>query len=848
MPGDGRAPKDPLYRAATLPIDINNPSDALVQLVSMTREILRADRAALYELQDGGGGFVPRQAEGVALHELGTFSAHPILREVMNGHRAAATDGARGSFGLPLAPGAVAVGPCFAGGKTIGLVFTARESGQPYDERDLSALEVLAMRSGEVLVIARQTASQTYTLNRLALLYQASHSITGTRDRDQAIREMAAHILKASSAQICEVTHYQDGKEHVRRFVPDFGGKGTNALPADVPDQMPRYPIHRKVLKDLEPAVLSTEPMIGPGEDVTLLANEGFSAAAVFPLAAGSEVLGLVRLLYSQPGRQVNPQEMELAEAIIRIGAIGLQDAIHLQTAESRADQLQALARIGQDMTSTLDLEASLKNSMDHAQKLLGAEAVVLFLLDERGQRLVLKASGGRHVRIRDVAIRLEEGIAGWVARNRRPLIVNDVQQNPLYHSAIDAQTGLLTNSVLCVPLETRGEALGVIEAINKEGGFTESDQQMLSSVASWAAIALDNANLFQRVADERSRLTATLVETADAVVLTDRAGRIILVNKAASQAFRINAEKAVGRPADDIFFQHPLGDALMSRTIELPTSLEVTTPTERVLYTTISEVTDVGRVAVMQDITALKQIDRMRSQLLGTAAHDLKNPLNAIRLGADLLSDAPFSEQQRKALDMMQRATESMTNLITGLLETIRVESTANVLFEPCNINDLVRRAIEDLRPLADAQKHTLEYEAPDESLLIMGDPNRLNSVMSNLLSNAIKFTDPGGRIQVRVRWNDDEVIVSVADNGPGITEDELPRVFEHLFRGRAAVRDPNNPIEGTGLGLALAKTVIEQHGGRLWVESKVGQGSTFLFALPREATPKTGSLKREE
>jgi two-component system NtrC family sensor kinase len=370
----------------------------------------------------------------------------------------------------------------------------------------------------------------------------------------------------------------------------------------------------------------------------------------------------------------------------------------------------------------------------------------------------------------------------------------------------------------------------------------------MLSSVASWAAIALDNANLFQRVADERSRLTATLVETADAVVLTDRAGRIILVNKAASQAFRINAEKAVGRPADDIFFQHPLGDALMSRTIELPTSLEVTTPTERVLYTTISEVTDVGRVAVMQDITALKQIDRMRSQLLGTAAHDLKNPLNAIRLGADLLSDAPFSEQQRKALDMMQRATESMTNLITGLLETIRVESTANVLFEPCNINDLVRRAIEDLRPLADAQKHTLEYEAPDESLLIMGDPNRLNSVMSNLLSNAIKFTDPGGRIQVRVRWNDDEVIVSVADNGPGITEDELPRVFEHLFRGRAAVRDPNNPIEGTGLGLALAKTVIEQHGGRLWVESKVGQGSTFLFALPREATPKTGSLKREE
>ena len=186
--------------------------------------------------------------------------------------------------------------------------------------------------------------------------------------------------------------------------------------------------------------------------------------------------------------------------------------------------------------------------------------------------------------------------------------------------------------------------------------------------MASGAAIALDNANLFQSVTEERSRLEATLVETADAVVLTTLAGRIILINKAAGQAFRINIEKAIDRPADDIFFGHPLGDALMSQTIELPTTLEVTTPHDRTLYATISEVPDVGRVAVMQDITALKQIDNMCAQLLGTAAHDLKNPLNAIRLGADLLADAPFSEQQRKALSMMHRATDSMTNLITGL------------------------------------------------------------------------------------------------------------------------------------------------------------------------------------
>jgi signal transduction histidine kinase len=106
----------------------------------------------------------------------------------------------------------------------------------------------------------------------------------------------------------------------------------------------------------------------------------------------------------------------------------------------------------------------------------------------------------------------------------------------------------------------------------------------------------------------------------------------------------------------------------------------------------------------------------------------------------------------------------------------------------------------------------------------------------MTNLLSNAIKFTDHGGRISVILEWDDDEVIVCVSDDGPGICEEELPLVFDHFFRGRAVIIDPSNPVEGTGLGLALAKTVVEQHGGRIWVESEEGKGSKFFFSLPRK------------
>jgi signal transduction histidine kinase len=116
----------------------------------------------------------------------------------------------------------------------------------------------------------------------------------------------------------------------------------------------------------------------------------------------------------------------------------------------------------------------------------------------------------------------------------------------------------------------------------------------------------------------------------------------------------------------------------------------------------------------------------------------------------------------------------------------------------------------------------------------------------MSNLLSNAVKFTKDGGAIGVDVKWDDEKVTISVSDNGPGIPEDEIQRVFDHLFRGRINVEDPDNPIDGTGLGLALTKTVVEQHGGFIWVNSEEKQGSTFYFSLPRDSTPKTGSLRK--
>lgn len=839
----GKSRSGALLRAATAEVDFDNPCEALRDLTRLAAELIGCNRAALYIRDEAENGYLPRCSHDIPLEQLGRLplrSKHPLLKKALETQKAVANQSETGSLGLPLAPGEIACCPCISSGEPVGLLFVAREDKHPFEKGGLNVLEVIATRTAEALEFDRQTADQKHLFHRLTLLYQTSHAIAKTHDQQETIRQMATHLLKASGADVCEVLVLNEGGTHLSHFQQKQvnGIAHTMAFPQS--DGMPEYPIHNQVLQEQQSATLSVTPPIGSAEDIALLQSEGYYSAAILPLAMQDQSLGLVRLLYIPKGRSINQQEMELAQAVINIGVVGLQDAIHLEASQSRANQLQVLSEIGREMTSTLDLENALQSAMRHAQNLLQAETVILFLLDEKRSQLVLKASGGSNLRIQNVAIPLDEGIAGWVTRNRAPLIVNDVRSNPHFMSAVDGQTGLLTTSVVCVPLAEHDRVMGVIEAINHpRGTFCQSDAQMLTAVASWAAIALDKARLFRRVAEERRRLEATLVETADAVVLTDPNGKIILVNNAAAKAFDIDASQTEGIGADKIFEGILLGELLVSEEVDLPMSLEITTPRDRVLYTSLSEVSGVGRVAVMQDITPLKQIDRMRSQLLGTAAHDLKNPLNAIRLGADLLHEASLTDQQRKALNMMQRAMESMTALISSLLETIRVESTTSLVFEPCNVHKLVISSIEELRPLCEAKEHTLIYDKPNETLQVMGVPQRLGSVINNLLSNAIKFTDPGGQICVNVNWDDKEITIQVTDNGPGICDEEKPRVFEHFFRGRVVIRDPNNPVEGTGLGLALAKTVVEQHGGRIWVESDEGKGSSFSFSLPRVTTP---------
>jgi signal transduction histidine kinase len=224
------------------------------------------------------------------------------------------------------------------------------------------------------------------------------------------------------------------------------------------------------------------------------------------------------------------------------------------------------------------------------------------------------------------------------------------------------------------------------------------------------------------------------------------------------------------------------------------------------------------------------EQATRARDQVLGVVAHDLRNPLNTMLMASQLLADTlPPDSSARRQVAIVQRAGDRMNRLIQDLLDIKRLESGRLTLdLRPIGARALLLDAVEMLRAVASASALELVLEAPDDLPRVTADAHRVQQVLSNLIGNAIKFTAKGGRISVRARRDDDEVCVEITDTGTGIPADQLPHVFGQFWQAARGDR------RGIGLGLAIAKGIVEAHAGRIWVESSVGEGSSFFFTLP--------------
>lgn len=342
---------------------------------------------------------------------------------------------------------------------------------------------------------------------------------------------------------------------------------------------------------------------------------------------------------------------------------------------------------------------------------------------------------------------------------------------------------------------------------------------------------------LVETISEDRARLTSILDNMADGVMLTDIEGNILLTNKAAQRLFGIKDENIMARPLIEVVREHELNDILKT---SLETGREQVAQFEsgtssrylRAIALPIAQGRLSGALVLIQDLTELKGLQTMRRELVGNVSHEFRTPLAGIKAMVETLRDGAV-EDREVTVDFLARIeaeVDRLTQLVAELTELSRIETgRAELKLEPVNLNSLVEEVIAQLKPQAERQNLSFETGLDTDLPVVQADKERIRQVIGNLVHNAIKFNHSGGSIRVVTGTFEDSVTMEVSDTGKGIARDDLPRIFERFYKV-----DKHRGGQGAGMGLAIAKHIVEAHRGDIRVRSEEGKGSTFSFRLP--------------
>ncbi len=400
-------------------------------------------------------------------------------------------------------------------------------------------------------------------------------------------------------------------------------------------------------------------------------------------------------------------------------------DSVSRAVYERLQRRYQRLMEISRQLNSTLDLGALLRRILDAARELTDTEEASILLVDPATGELRFEAASNlSRAEMEAIPVPMQGSLAGWVATHGEPVLVRDTRSDARWFPRVDKTTRFVTRNLLAVPMQVHGRTIGVLEAINKRGDqpWTDDDREVLTALADQAAIAVQNARLFQQ------------------------------------------------------------------------------------------------------------------NDFIADMVHELRTPLAALKAGAALLVRPNVLESVRQEIaHSLLAEVDRLTELTTDFLDLARLES-GRMRLEPTpfDLRELLTECLGVIAPVA-AQQHISLSLRPGTGVAY-ADRDRIKQVLLNLLTNAVKYNVQGGAVTVALdvrgvpeKRDGEQYIISVSDTGPGIPEDEAPYIFEKFYRASTAGQTP-----GTGLGLTIARRIVEAHGGEMWFESTPGAGTTFYFTLP--------------
>jgi len=379
---------------------------------------------------------------------------------------------------------------------------------------------------------------------------------------------------------------------------------------------------------------------------------------------------------------------------------------------------------------------------------------------------------------------------------------------------------------------------------------FRESNLEILSTIASQAAVAVEKAQLYAETLDDKTKVETILSALRDGLLLTDTRGRLVEANPVAARMLGLETDpdgtrlqEVLATVVEDCDLGHltlneAVEAALDGRTVfgEMVLSGETRMTVQAHFIPLRDQLSNVsGVVLVLHDITELKRVDEMKSNFVTNVSHELRTPLTSISGFVSLLlagRAGALSANQEKYLDVVKQQASNLTRMIEDLLDLSRLQaSRSRAGAQRSELVDLAELAARQLAEAANDGSIDVRLNISEDLPPVDADPARLSQVLINIMENAIKFTPPGGLVEVGAMLNGSFVQVKVSDTGAGISHSALPHIFDRFFQAHGGDSADQG---GFGLGLAISREIIELHGGRIWCESDPGRGSTFYFTVP--------------
>ncbi len=550
-------------------------------------------------------------------------------------------------------------------------------------------------------------------------------------------------------------------------------------------------------------------------------------------------------------GRSITQPLTELAFASQRIAGGSLNIPINTQghdeighlgqafrqmqiSLKQRLDELSLLLAVSQQVSTSIDINQGMPPILQAALRRTGATGVRVVVLNPSGSQPLMFGEGPAS----QMMSRFDRQVMSLA--QHQDVVLLSTPEEVSARLAPNREQALPIRALMAMPLITHERFQGIFWLTYRQAHtFDQTELDFLQTLASQSSVLVENGRLFATAEGGRRRLAAVLASTTDAVIVTDPTERVLLINPAFERFFNLSGAEIMGRPITAVIESKRLIEALAS-TSERARNLEIPLQDGTVLYASASTILSndgqmMGRVAVLHDITYLKEVDEMKSEFVATVSHDLRSPLTFMRGYATMMPMVgDLTDKQQEYVDKILAGIEQMSTLVTDLLDLGRLEAGIDLVISRFRVAEVLSSIVEEHRQPAQLKGIELVVTPGSRSVPpTQGDVSLIRQAITNYVSNTLKYAPNSGRVVLEATAEGSEVIISVRDNGPGISKKEQLRLFEKFYRVQ---QRGTEVVKGSGLGLALVKSIAERHGGRAWCESTVGKGSAFFISLPIE------------